>query len=74
MTAIHDPGVEIHESNPDQFGQYLLRTYHDSHGVTRTVAWRQSPGDTYGPEHILFPTEQPIPYALNERKAAEMHQ
>jgi hypothetical protein len=55
MTAITDPGVIAHESNPDQFGQYLMRTYSDSHGVTRTIAWRPDIGSTYGPEHILFP-------------------
>lgn len=54
MTVIREPGIETHTSNPDQFGQYLLRSYHDSHGTTRTVAWRQTPSDTWSPEHVLF--------------------
>lgn len=54
MTALRNPGVDIHTSNADQDGQYLLRVYRDGHGTTRTVAWRQSTLDTWGPEHVLF--------------------
>lgn len=54
MTDVADDGVTTHESNPDEFGQFLLHIYRDSHGTTRTISWRQSPLDTYGPEHILF--------------------
>lgn len=54
MTVLHDTNVDAHESNPDQFGQYLMRTYRGNGPIIRTVAWRQSPADTYGPEHMLF--------------------
>ena len=53
-------GIEVHVSNPDQFGQYMLTSYHDSHGTTRTVAWRQHVEDTWGPEHVLFPADAEV--------------
>ncbi len=48
---------EVFTSNPDQFGQYMLVVYRDGHGITRTVAWRQTPADTWSPEHLLFAAE-----------------
>lgn len=46
--------VEVFTSNPDQFGQFMLTVYRNNGPVVRTVAWRQSPADTWGPEHLLF--------------------
>jgi hypothetical protein len=54
MALERDPEVEVYTSNPDQFGQYLLRVYRGNGPTIRTVAWRQHEGATWGPEHILF--------------------
>ena len=48
---------EAYESEPGPLGQYLLRVYRGNGPVVRTVAWRKSPQDTYGSEHLLIAAE-----------------
>ena len=51
---MHAAEPEVYTSSPVESPQYLVTVYRDTHGVTRTVATREHPGATWGPEHLLF--------------------
>lgn len=56
VMRIEDDGVSCYESAPGALGQFLMRVYRGNGPTIRTVCWRQSPADTWGPEHMLLAT------------------
>ena len=46
--------VETWTTEPDAAGQFLYVVCRGNGPVVRTVAWRQSPADTWGVERVLF--------------------
>ena len=54
MTMRIEGQVDNYTTEPDQHGQYLVTVYRGNGPVIRTVAWRQSPADTWGVERVLY--------------------